>query len=118
MSAYHIGERADQRARECGTKRGYDLKSIARQFIQKDFTDFDYILPMDESNLPLLESMASNEKERKKIVPFIQLSKTHGHLPDVPDPYYGGPKDYEFVMDIVEEGCQALLELIRNENKL
>ncbi len=115
MSSYHIGERAHGTSREAAKKRGYDLTSRARQIHKSDFTRFDYILPMDESNIPILEKMASSEEEKKKILPFIQLVKSHPEYADVPDPYYGGADGFEHVLDICEEGCAALLEKIKNE---
>ena len=27
----------------------------------------------------------------------------------VPDPYYGGAKDFEFALDLIEDGCRGLL---------
>ena len=65
-SAYHVGERADARSRECAHKRGYELPSRARQFTKQDFEQFDYIIVMDQSNRQnLLQS--SNEEQRQKI---------------------------------------------------
>lgn len=115
MSGYHIGERAHSTSREAASKRGYELNSRARQFHKSDFTRFDYILPMDESNIPILEKMAGSEEDKKKILPFIQLVKSHPEYTDVPDPYYGGADGFEHVLDICEEGCEALLEKIKNE---
>ena len=34
---------------------------------------------------------------------------------DVPDPYYGGPDGFDRVLDVVDEGCRALLDEIRAE---
>jgi protein-tyrosine phosphatase len=38
--------------------------------------------------------------------------------PDVPDPYYGGPRGFEDVHDIVERSCEELLRHIRNVHGL
>jgi protein-tyrosine phosphatase len=118
MSSYHIGERADQRAQDAAKLRGYDLQSRARKFTIQDFRDFDYILPMDESNIFPMMQMASDETERNKVIPFISLVKNEEGYPDVPDPYYGGKPDYERVLNICEEGCQSLLGKIRKEKKI
>ena len=115
MSGYHIGERAHKTSRETAGKRGYDLTSRARQFTKEDFLKFDYILPMDESNIPQLELLAPSEEDKKKIIPFIQLAKSYPQYADVPDPYYGGPSGFEHVLDICEEGCRSLLEIILKE---
>jgi protein-tyrosine phosphatase len=31
---------------------------------------------------------------------------------DVPDPYYGGPQDFERVLDLLEDAARGLLESI------
>ena len=30
----------------------------------------------------------------------------------VPDPYYGGAKEFEYALDLIEDGCKGLLETI------
>lgn len=116
MSNYHIGERANEKSRQAASKRGYDLQSRARQFTQKDFAEFDYILPMDESNYAQLNAMASSDQDRKKIVPFISLCKSFkDKYKDVPDPYYGGMSGFDHVLDVCEEGCIALFESIQKK---
>jgi protein-tyrosine phosphatase len=32
---------------------------------------------------------------------------------DVPDPYYGGPEGFEWVLDLVEDQCRSLLEELK-----
>src|SRR5690606_27926290 len=50
-SGYHSGEPADERMREHGLARGYDLTSRSRKvYPDKDFAEFDYILAMDRNN--------------------------------------------------------------------
>ncbi|MGM0444638.1 MAG: low molecular weight phosphotyrosine protein phosphatase, partial [Fibrobacterota bacterium] len=36
--------------------------------------------------------------------------------PEVPDPYYGGARGFELVLDILEDACAGLLEHIRRED--
>lgn len=119
MSNYHVGEPAHPRSRAVAARRNYDVTSIARQFVEEDFDRFDYILPMDESNELQLKVMAQSDQHREKILPFIQLCPTYANqYRDVPDPYYGGPDGFEHVLDICEEGCQALLDKIKSDSYL
>ena len=111
-SAYHVGERADARSRECALKRGYELPSRARQFTKEDCERFDYIIAMDQSNLQnLLQS--SNEEQRQKIYMFWQFEEGMNSQSDVPDPYYGGPSGFDTVLDICERGCDGLIEFLK-----
>lgn len=118
MSSYHIGEPAHKPAIEAAKSKGYELLSIARKFTLEDFDAFDYILPMDQSNISQMLRMASTQEHKDKIIPFIHLTENLDGHPDVPDPYYGGKEDYHRMLDLVEEGCKNLLERIRKENYL
>ena len=113
-SAYHVGERADARSRECAHKRGYELPSRARQFTKQDFEQFDYIIAMDQSNRQnLLQS--SNDEQRRKIFMFRQFEEGMNSQSDVPDPYYGGPSGFDNVLDICERGCDGLIDFLKKQ---
>jgi len=48
--------------------------------------------------------------------PFSTFCQQIDHqIPEVPDPYYGGEEGFEFVADMLEDGCQQLLEHIREQ---
>ena len=115
-SEYHIGELPHRTTLEAASKRGYALESQARQYTEKDFSDFDYIVGMDISNELHLKSIAP-PNHTTKIISFIKLCPTYkDKFPDVPDPYYGGAKGFDLVLDVVEEGCQHLLTKIRDDH--
>jgi len=103
---YHAGEVPDERAQQHAKRRGYDLSALrARQVRKKDFEDFDLIVAMDRGHLEIL---------RRHCAP-AQLAKIRMLIKgrDVPDPYYGGPEEFDRVLDLVETGCLALLNEIR-----
>ncbi len=103
---YHIGEPPDERAQRHAKGRGYDLSALrARRVSSQDFADFDLILAMDRGHLKMLERMC----------PPAQRPKVRLLVPgrDVPDPYYGGPEDFERVLDLVEAACRGLLTEIK-----
>ena len=93
-------------------RRGYDLSPLrARQFDPADFKRFDYILAMDESNLAHLEARRPADY-RGRLDLFLALAPALGRR-EVPDPYYGGERGFEEVLDLVEGAGEALLaELI------
>ena len=108
--AYHVGEPADQRAREAAQRRGMSLEGIrARRVSRDDFERFDYILAMDEENLARLEDEAP-EEHRHKLRLFLDFSTTGER--EVPDPYYGGAAGFERVLDLVEDASRGLLETL------
>ncbi len=113
--AYHVGNPPDSRSQSAASKRGYDLSAQrARQVERSDFKEFDYILAMDEDNLMHLEMICPRDK-REKVSLFLEFApklKTR----EVPDPYYGGEKGFEHVLDLVEAAAEGLLEDIRNKH--
>ena len=34
------------------------------------------------------------------------------HADHVPDPYYGGAEGFEYVLDVLEDACAGLLEMV------
>ncbi|RST77468.1 low molecular weight phosphotyrosine protein phosphatase [Siminovitchia acidinfaciens] len=82
---------------------------VARQFSEKDFDEYDYIVGMDESNIRNIYEM-TGKPEAPKIIRLLDLTEAKK---DVPDPYYTG--DFQETYDLVSEGCQVLLEKIKSE---
>lgn len=110
--AYHVGHPPDLRARQAALDRGYDMTSHrARQVTASDFSEFDYILAMDEQNLHMLKVDCPPE-HLHKIMYLMEYSEKPGRR-SVPDPYYGGPQGFEQVLDMVENAAQGLLHHIR-----
>jgi protein-tyrosine phosphatase len=109
---YHVGEQADPRSLKAALSRGVDISAHrARQVSKQDFEGYDYILAMDQDNHDLLMSRCPVEY-REKVQLFLEFAP---HLPtrEVPDPYYGGHKGFEHVLDLVEAASIGLLEAIR-----
>ena len=103
---YHVGEPPDERAQRHALRRGYDLSALrARQIAQRDFAKFDLVLAMDRGHLRILQRMCPSE-HRAKLRLFIEGR-------DVPDPYYGGPQDFERVLDMIEDAARGLLGYLR-----
>lgn len=112
IGSWHIGQLPDKRMRSHGADHGYDFSSRARQFSRDDFQRFDYIVTMDEENYYDIIHMAHTDDERAKVVKMANFLKNHPHQMTVPDPYYGGDKGFEFVIELLEDGCSQLLESI------
>ncbi|MFT3697237.1 MAG: low molecular weight protein-tyrosine-phosphatase [Kofleriaceae bacterium] len=108
---WHVGESPDPRTTAAAKKRGYDLShQRAQQLAMKHFAEFDLILAMDRSNLQGIERLARMCSGK---VPPIELFRSYDPTaPDgaeVPDPYSGGAKGFEDVLDICERACEGLL---------
>lgn len=122
---WHIGHSPHE-----GTRKLLDRKKIAwkgitaRQVTKDDMLRFDYIIAMDNSNLHNLRILAEgtpgkpesgngrgHESKFYRLLDFIPERK----LENVPDPYFTG--NFEEVYELVEAGCAALLERIK-QNEL
>lgn len=109
---YHEGQGADQRMKEHAKKRNYDLTHIARKIRKEDFDKFDYIITMDDENYSDVLAFA-NEYNKKANVFKLTSFCQHHTAKEVPDPYYGGAEEFEFVLDLLEDGCYGLLKKIK-----
>ena len=109
---YHIGEPPDSRAQAAAAKRGYDLSGLrARRFEQADFERFDLILAMDRDHHSILLRMARPSAAHK--LKLMMSYALRCEEEEVPDPYYGGPQEFERVLDMLEDAAGGLLESLR-----
>lgn len=106
---WHEGAPADERSQRHARKRGYDLTGLrSRPVSEQDFEQFDLLLAMDWENLAHLED-ACPPQHRRKLQRLMAFAPQALH-PEVPDPYYGGPHAFDRVLDLVEAGCDGLIE--------
>lgn len=112
IGAWHVGELPDRRMRSHGADHGYDFSSRARQIRHDDMERFDRIVVMDDENYRDVTAMARTDKERGKVVMMTDFCRRHKGYRAVPDPYYGGDKGFELVIELLEDACEGLLERI------
>lgn len=108
---WHVGQLPDPRMRRHGAARGYDFSHRARQFRREDFDRFDHIYVMDEANYEAIMRLARNEEEKAKVHMLADFLRTHASTV-IPDPYYGGDRDFEYALDLIEDACAALLSTL------
>lgn len=109
---YHVGAPPDERSSHHASLRGYDLTDLrARQVQDLDFERFDLICAMDWENLHLLEEVCPPQ-HRHKLKRLMEFAP-EGLGDVVADPYYGGDRGFETVLDHVEAACVGLLQHIR-----
>lgn len=113
---YHTGKGPDRRMCQTLRSRGIPTAGSARQFTAKDFSDFDLILTMDDDNYRNVTKLDPEGKYRDKVKRFSRFCQETDHqIDEVPDPYYGGNEGFEFVADMLEDGCQQLLAEIQQQ---
>lgn len=104
----------DERSVAHAARRGYDLRTVrARRVLPSDFDAFDLIIAMDEDNVANLKSGCPPEN-RHKIKLLMDFAASRAPQV-VPDPYYGGAAGFEWVLDLIEVGCDGLIETLRRD---
>ena len=112
---YHEGELADPRMRDHAGRRGYRLTHRSRPIRPADYQRFDLIVGMDEANLKALRRLAPSREARDKVHGIADYFRQFRGQATVPDPYYGGPDDFELAIDLIEDACEGLIEQLRRE---
>jgi protein-tyrosine phosphatase len=108
---WHVGEPMDPRTAKVLEAAGYDPSGHrARQFGPAWF-DHDLILTMDASNhADVLALLPAEAHDRVRLFrSYDPEVAPGGPVPDVPDPWYGGPAGFAEVLAIVERTCAALV---------
>lgn len=112
---WHAGELPDNRMRVHARRRGLELTHRCRKVAARDFDDFDLIIAMDANNAADLRRLAPSPEAARKIVPmadFIDESFGYDH---VPDPYYEGAEGFELVLDLLLNGCENMVEILKKD---
>lgn len=114
--SWHVGESPDIRSIRTAAGRGVALSGTARQVRPEDFRRFDYIVAMDTDNLRDLERIRNGVGGPAALYLLREFDPAGGPGAEVPDPYYGGPRGFEDVFDMVERSCRGLLDHILREH--
>lgn len=113
---YHVGEPPDPRTCQAALKRGIDLSRLrARQVCPEDFERFDLLLAMDRANLAHLKR-GSRPEFHSKLSLFLEYADAFEE-DEVPDPYYGGDRGFEQVLDMAEDAARGLIAYLTQTKK-
>jgi len=119
---WHIGHPPHEGTRAMLDEKGISYEGMkARQVHAGDFSAFQYIICMDNNNLRdvkrllQLDGKKPMDEDNVKLLTFMELLPDH-ELTEVPDPYYDG--NFPLVYELLDKGCDKLLDKIRTEQKL
>jgi protein-tyrosine phosphatase len=117
-SGWHVGAPPDARSAETAQRRGITLAGSSRRLTAADLEAFDYVIAMDAENLDAILALAGRSGGARARVHRLREWDPQPDDGDVPDPYYGGPRGFEHVQDVVERSCAALLDHVVAERGL
>ena len=105
---HHEGSPPGSRMAEALRRHGFPVTGRARRIRVEDLERFDWIITMDESNFADVRSLDPTGTYHQKIRQLVTYCRNH-EAPRVPDPYYGGQRGFEHVIDLLKDGCAGIL---------
>jgi len=106
---FHAGSSPDARIQQQLMIRGIPVLGRAKQIDRFDLEFYDLILAMDKDNLAYLKAMDTQNIYGEKFKLFCEYCRHHQDQ-EVPDPYYGGHQGFDYVMELIVDGCQSLFD--------
>lgn len=92
---FHSGDSPDSRSARTCRKHGVPVNHRSQKISPKDFTKFDYVIGMDESNLSDLHYMKPRDSKTQVSI-FGKWRTDKSFEKVVADPYYGGTDGFEY----------------------
>jgi protein-tyrosine phosphatase len=108
--SWHVGERPHRGTQNVLKHHNVELKADkrAQRLTSNDMDYYDYIVAMDGMNVADI----SRYRKVPRLLEFAPAGTPH----DVPDPYY--EDNFDYVYQLVLQGCQGLLHHIREQEGL
>jgi protein-tyrosine phosphatase len=110
--SWHVGETAHPGTRRILAKHDIPYDGRSRQVTAADMDPDNYVIAMDDSNMRDLKRRFGDHPRLYRLLDFARNSNER----NVPDPYY--TNNFDYVHQLVTDGCQGLLQTIRDENQL
>lgn len=110
---WHVGETAHRGTRRILAEHNVPYNGRARQITGADVRNpHNYIIVMDQSNYNDVVGQFGQHPRLHLLLEFAADTSEK----NVPDPYYTG--NFEYVYQLVTDGCTGLLATIRQEHGL
>ncbi|MFT3702785.1 MAG: low molecular weight protein-tyrosine-phosphatase [Agriterribacter sp.] len=109
-NGYHVGEAPHRLSQKVAAMQGIDIsKQHARNFVPRDFDDFDIIYAMADEVIDEIKWIAGKKYDASKI--RLLMNEVYpGKNMDVPDPWYGPEPGYHQVYDMIDKACNKIIE--------
>jgi protein-tyrosine phosphatase len=105
---WHIGNPPDPRSIETAANHDIDINhQVCRRLTSRDFSTFDLILGMDNSNI-INATSADSANGPAQILLFTQYAGMGDDL-EIADPYYGGVEGFETVYQLIKQASRGTL---------
>lgn len=117
IKAFHIGKTPDPRAIYTAEKHHIDISTHkCRLLTIEDFEDFDIIYAMSQDILDFMKEMAPENRHHKLKLLMNEVDPQSNQ--DVPDPFHGEEKDFDYAYDLILLGCQQIIKKYNGQPNL
>ncbi|MDX8405191.1 MAG: low molecular weight protein-tyrosine-phosphatase [Mariprofundus sp.] len=107
---WHVGRPADVRSVETAQVHGLDMSAHrAQQITAAKVSVWDWFVVMDAANRRDILNMGV---PAERLLLMRQFEQTDP-VPDVPDPYYGGPDGFEDAYQMLTANAEKLLDYLQ-----
>ncbi|MFC3816712.1 low molecular weight protein-tyrosine-phosphatase [Lysobacter sp. GCM10012299] len=114
---WHVGQPPDRRAIANAAEHGIDISGLrARQLAAADYQRFDWLLCADHANLRDVEARAPRGSHARAAL-LLDWAGVDGDG-EVPDPYTGGPAQFEHVFQLLDRAADGAIARLRREYRL
>lgn len=113
-SGWHDGENMHQCTAKVLAKHSIDNRGFTSRKVRKnDWSQFDYLIAMDNNNLRDLEQIFGKNADKLFQITHLCDDLAYDHIPD---PWYTG--DFDETYHLLDRCCDVLLAKIRREHHL
>ncbi|RDZ28320.1 low molecular weight protein-tyrosine-phosphatase [Lysobacter silvisoli] len=114
---WHVGQPPDRRAIANAAEHGIDIAGLrARQLGPADYRDFDWLLCADRANLRDVRARMPHGAHARAALLLDWTGVEHEG--EVPDPYTGGPAQFEHVFQLLDRAADGAIARLRQELRL
>lgn len=112
---WHVGEPPDRRAIANAAEHGIDIAGLrARQLAPVDFQRFDWLLCADRANLRDVRARAPAVAHARTAL-LLEWAGVEAQG-EIPDPYTGGPAQFEHVFQLLDRAADGVIARLRQEH--
>nr|WP_207631216.1 low molecular weight protein-tyrosine-phosphatase [Actinopolyspora sp. BKK1] len=106
---WHVGESADPRASAVLADHGYPTEHTAAQ-LDEHHLSADLLLAMDAGHLRVARDAVADPNRVRLLRSFDPKADEWA---EVPDPYFGGDRGFDRVMEMIEASVPGVLDWLR-----
>ena len=111
IGGWHVGHKADERARRELAAHGYDGEAHRAQQFGFEQEQADLIVALDTNHVSELVARGVDEDKVRLIRSFDPAAEEDA---GVADPYYGGPEGFAVVREQIESAADGIIAWVRD----